>query len=181
MQFGGTTYGVTDADTDQLYLGLLYESGFLEEVGEYEQTSEPSVNDTDFTFSTSDNLFRILGLQGGFVNRPCTLYRQTLDVNGEVTETEQVFGGFLTEFGDSPKDQRISFTAASVWADFEKTTGLRTNVKSQSRFNPLDQGLRHAVNAIKALQWGRASDEPLPGAGGGGTFPDPNNPGEEQN
>lgn len=168
MHVGAQTYRLTDSDKDEFHGSELYEPDFILEIGEYEQTAQPSMDDHDFVLSTADPLFRTLGLGGDWVNRNCTLYRQTADENGVITETEEVFSGFLSEFTDNPKAEAVTFTASSVWADFQKVAGLRTNVKSQSRFFSGDQAFRHAINAVNSILWGREFEGDNSGGGGSG-------------
>lgn len=162
IEFQNSEYYLTDADEVVQYDSQSWQPGFIIEIGEYEQNSTPSVDDTDFVLTTSDDTFRVLALSGGWLNRLCTLYRQTINAVGNVTATEQVFSGLLSDFKDSPEREQITFTASSVWADFEKVSGLVTNVKSQSRFDKTDLAFRHAATAIKSIPWGQpGADDPI--------------------
>lgn len=176
LQLGSTWYYLTDRDTSTEYIGQTWEPEFILEVGEYEQSQQPTVDDTEFALTTADPLktFLIPALQGLHILRSVELFRQTISSTGAAVYTEQVFKGRMTEYDYDPEVEEITFTASSVWSDYEKVSGLRTNVKSQSRFDATDQAFRHAANAMKEIPWGRPGGESTNSNGsGGGRFTDP--------
>lgn len=168
FQIGNTWHYLTDSDLVIQYAGNDYLPGFLSEdsIDDIEITSEPSTNDIDMQINTFNNLYLAAILSGGWMNKPVTIYKYHSNKFGEIL-TKVAFEGFLSSYSLDEKNSQISLTVSSIWADYEKQVGIKTNITSHQRYYPGDTGMRHAANAKKKVYWGK--DAPSSTSGGGGT------------
>jgi hypothetical protein len=56
---------------------------------------------------------------------------------------------------ENTKTSTISIVSSSVFYDFERVTGRRTNDKSQQTIFPGDRGMEFSTSAIGDIKWGR--------------------------
>lgn len=160
FQIGNTWYYLTDADVPIDYGGATYVPGYLdsEQVGEIEVTSDPKTNDIPIDLEAHENTFVGLLLSSDWMNKPLTIYKYIWDDQGEIL-TKNAFQGLLSDFELSESSQTVSIIVSSIWADFEKTAGIRTNPASQNRWYPGDTAFKHAVQAMKKIYWGKAAPD----------------------
>lgn len=169
---------ITTADTVIEYSGDSYYPGFISEesIDDIEVTSEPKTNDIGIKLDANDPSFVPLMLNSGWMNGPVTIFKQVFDDMG-VIFTKNVFEGLLDTRDIEPEKRLIMAKVSSVWADFDKQAGIRTNTKSQQRYYAGDTAFDHVAKARRKLYWGR--NAPSSGPHGqnvdspGNRFPDP--------
>lgn len=153
---GGDWVYITDADAIISWGGADYYPGYItdESIDDIETTSEPNPNDVGIELDAKENSFVPLFMTEGWMNGSITIYEQHYDEQGLIF-TKNVFEGLLDSRDLDPEKKKIEVTAASVWADFDKAAGNRTNTKSQQRHYPGDTGFDHVAKARRKIYWGR--------------------------
>lgn len=162
-----TDFCLTDAEDSISYDGNNYVPGFIDEIGDIEQTNEPKMGDINPIIYSADNSFTGLFLSENWMNKPFEVRRQIYNKRGGLVDTVVVFSGYVSSFDIDHEDSRIKLTVSSVWADFEKTSGTRTNLSSQQRHYPDDWAFRHSASAVKKIPWGKPGVSPVSGKGTG--------------
>jgi hypothetical protein len=167
-----TVYRFTTTDTAKTVLGQSYIPGFLDEMDEIEITSQPRVNDNTVVFSDPQLALTTALLSGKWMNQPATIYKVFEDKLGVQFLVKNAFEGLISEYSLNYEDSTVELTISSVWADFEKQSGIKTNAKSQQRYYPNDTAFEHSSSALEKIYWGKdapASGNRGGGGGGGGT------------
>lgn len=169
---GNQTYRLNNGDTEFTHSGNVYSPTYLKNVSDIEMTSAPKINEVDITLDAVDGIFAGLILSENWMNRKLTI-RRFIIANGAVAGASIIFVGLLGEFDLIESSRELDIKASSVWKDFEKTAGIRSNTASQQRFYPGDTALDHAAAATKDTYWGKekpASTTPSTSGGGGTKF-----------
>lgn len=171
-QIGSTLYHLTNKDIEIEYDTDTYLPGFIQSIDDIEVTSEPRTNTISIELGTHDNTFVPLYLGGEFRNKPLTIFKHFYNADGPIL-TKNVFKGLLTNYSQDVENDTLTISVESVWADFEKQTGIKTNVDSHQRFYPSDTGFRHVVPSSKKIYWGvlAPGNGSTSGSGGGGAIP----------
>lgn len=168
---GNSTYRLNNGDTEVAHNGNIYSPTYLKEVGEIEMTSEPKINEVDVVIDAVDGIFAGLILSEAWMNRKLTVTSLVIDKTGAVAGANIAFIGLLSEFSLDESTRELNLGVASVWKDFEKTAGIRSNTASQQRFYPGDTALDHAAAATKDVYWGKVNpNAEAPAASGGVTI-----------
>lgn len=156
MNIAGDWAYITDADVEVNYGGATYYPGYItdESVDDIETTSSPKTNDVGIELDANENSFVPLFMGEGWINGSITIYEQHYDEQGLIL-TKNMFEGLLDSRDLDPEKKKVEVTAASVWADFDKAAGNRTNTKSQQRHYPGDTGFDHVAKARRKIYWGR--------------------------
>lgn len=154
IQLGSTNYYLSDGDAEHTFGSETFIPGYIaDETEDIEVTSEPKTNDMDIVLLTHNSTFLTDILAGGWMNKPVQIYRR-FHKDGATILTLTVFKGLISSYSISEKDHTVTLTVASIWADYEKRAGMRTNVTSHQVHYPGDTGMRHAANATKKVYWG---------------------------
>ena len=169
-QAGNSTFRFTASDSIETYNGEDYLPGYISYGGidEIEVTSDLKLNNTSINIDAADNAIIGPFLSPGWMNKPCSIIKVITDPDGNALLNKVVFEGLLSSISINSKKSVIKITASSIWADYEKVSGIKTNNKSQQRFYPTDTAFEHSQAATKKVYWG--SDAPRLGSGvsGGG-------------
>lgn len=152
---GGQDYYYTNTDHTYTYNGNVYLQGVLQDFDEIETTSEPRTNDVEFSLFDPDLLLSAIFLNDPYMNKQCSIIEVILDSNGEEILTETVFEGFISEAVVRFEMNMVTPVVSSIFADFEKESGTRTNPNSQQRWYPNDTAFEHSVKAKEKLYWGK--------------------------
>lgn len=155
FDIGNTTYRLTTQDHVVNYSVHTYTPGFNVSVDRIEITSMPRTNDIKIELIDVNKTIVTELLSNAWMNKDCEILKLFQKPDGEVILVKSAFEGSLTDFEISEKDSKVELTMTSVWADFEKEAGIKTNLKSQQRFYPNDTAGRHASEAIKKVYWGK--------------------------
>lgn len=173
MQINGEWVYITDADVPIDYAGATYQPGYIddESIDDIETTSEPKTNDIGIEIDANENSFVPLFLGNNWMNGPVTIYEQHYDSQGLIL-TKNVFEGLIDSRDIDPEKKKILVNISSVWADFEKEAGIRTNTKSQQRHYAGDTAFDHVARAKRKIYWGK--EAPASSRAGTNTRPDNN-------
>lgn len=167
---GNSTYRLNNGDTEVTHNGNIYFPTYLKEVSEIEMTSEPKINEIDVVIDAVDGVFPSLILSKNWMNRKLTVTRLVIDKMGAIAGSEIIFIGLLGDFELIESSRELALKVSSVWKDFEKTSGIRSNSTSQQRHYPDDTALDHSAAATKDVYWGKNKPTPTPSYSSGGSF-----------
>ena len=155
FELGVTTYRFTNSDLTEDYLGNSYLPGFIDDVDEIEITAAPKINGIDINLHDADNAISTLLLGSNWMNKPFKILKVIENAGGSVILVKNAFEGLISDFAIDPDSSEVSITTASIWADFEKQSGIKTNSKSQQRHYPSDTGFEHSSSAVNKVYWGK--------------------------
>ena len=124
-------------------------------------TEETDITKTSLTISLSgaDQTFISTVLNENVINDSVTIYRGFLDnTNNLIADPFLLYDGQIDSFSisESETNSTVSLAIVSHWADFEKTSGRKTNNNSQQRFFNADVGMDFSSETVQDIKWGRA-------------------------
>lgn len=124
-------------------------------------TEETDITKTSLTISLSgaDQTFISTVLNENVINDAVTIYRGFLDnTNTLIADPFLLYDGQIDSFSisESETNSTVSLAIVSHWADFEKTSGRKTNNNSQQRFFNTDVGMDFSSETVQDIKWGRA-------------------------
>ena len=124
-------------------------------------TEETDITKTSLTISLSgaDQTFISTVLNENVINDSVTIYRGFLDnTNNLIADPFLLYDGQIDSFSisESETNSTVSLAIVSHWADFEKTSGRKTNNNSQQRFFNSDVGMDFSSETVQDIKWGRA-------------------------
>nr|WP_136252881.1 hypothetical protein [Ningiella ruwaisensis] len=155
FQVGTTTYRFNNTDVVKVYLSQNYLPGFIDEMPEIEITAQPKTNDISIDFSDPEGVLINAFLGASWMNKPCKIRKHIHDSDDNQILVKSAFEGLLSEVKINTEKSELEVTASSIWADFEKTAGIKTNSKSQQRYYPTDTAFDHAAKAKEKVYWGK--------------------------
>ncbi|GBL02927.1 hypothetical protein [Glaciecola sp. KUL10] len=155
FEIGNTTYRFSSGDAEVYHAANPYYPGFIDEMPDIEITSQPTTNDISIDFYDESKVLSTALLSQNWMNKPLKATKQILDANGNVILNKIAFQGYLSDFSIDAQKSITEITASSIWADFEKTSGIKTNAKSQQRYYPNDTAFEHSQSAVDKVYWGK--------------------------
>jgi hypothetical protein len=159
FRIGTTWYYITNNDIETVYGGNTYSPGYLLDVDEIEINSTPKVEDSDIVIDGNDSIFIGLFLSQNWMNNPLQIIQLYNDKNGDLIRAEIAYDGLLSDVSiDTSGSYEIILTVSSIWKDFEKQAGIKTNSSSQNIHYPNDTGFEHTAKATKSSPWGKDGD-----------------------
>ncbi|MFW8589813.1 hypothetical protein ACOI22_03325 [Glaciecola sp. 2405UD65-10] len=178
MEVGATTYYFTTSDTNDTYNGNTYIAGVVddESIEDIEITSTPKTDDSNISLHSPSATLKALFLNENYMNKPIKTLKHITNYFGDEIVTKTVFEGLISSVDINAEDNLIEITQSSIWADYERVTGIKTNTTSQQRHYPTDTAFDHASNAIDKVYWGQESpvtESTGTGGGGGSSFSGP--------
>jgi hypothetical protein len=159
LKIGSTWYYITNSDTAKTYGGNTYQPSYLLETDDIEITSTPKVDDISIIIDGTDSVFIGLFLGEPWMNKSLELVQLYLDKDGSTIYSEVAYSGLMSDVDISTgKNYEVDVTVSSVWKDFEKQAGIKTNPTSQQIHYPNDTAFEHVANATKTSPWGKAGN-----------------------
>ena len=124
-------------------------------------TEETDITKTSLTLTLSgaDQTFISTCLNENIVNDSVTIYRGFLDSsNAVIADPFLLYDGQIDTYSisESTNESTVNLAIVSHWADFEKTSGRKTNNTSQQRFFSTDVGMDFSSQTVQDIKWGRA-------------------------
>lgn len=157
FEVGNNYYRYTAGDINEEFDGNTYIAGIVDadSFDDIEITSTPKINDSNITLFDADYSLTTLFLSQPYMNRHCGIYKIIKDEDGNEILTKIVFEGLITDASPDAENNMVELTVSSIWADYEKVAGVRTNPASQQRFEPTDTAFEHTSQADKTIYWGK--------------------------
>jgi hypothetical protein len=123
-----------------------------------QETGEAKVNQINISLSGTSSTFTNLFLNNSYVDRRVVIYRVFLDDQlGIIDNPVMMFDGEIQSFtiNETGETSTVIVTSASVFYEFEKNNGRRTNETSQKAFFPADKGMKFSALTIDNILWGK--------------------------
>ena len=127
--------------------------------GNIVESSDLRVGQVDLTFTAVDTTTVALLLNNNYMNKRVVIYRAILDEDYSFTSDDvfTVFDGRIMNYSirETESTATVTMTVASLFADFERKNGRRTNNASQQRVFSGDLGMNFSAEIVKDIKWGR--------------------------
>lgn len=124
------------------------------------ESSDLRVGQIDMTFTAVDTTTLALLINNSYMNKRVVIYRAVLDGDYSFTADDvfTVFDGNIMGYSinETNDTATVTITVASQFADFERTSGRKTNPASQQIHFSTDKGMDFSAQIVKDLKWGRA-------------------------
>jgi len=123
-----------------------------------QETGEAKVNQINISLSGTSNTFTDLFLNNAYVDKRVVIYRVFLnDQLGIIDNPVMMFDGEIQSFtvNETGETSTVIVTSASVFYEFEKNNGRRTNETSQKGFFPSDNGMKFSALTLDNILWGK--------------------------
>lgn len=117
-------------------------------------------NIVSFVLTSANQSYLSQFLTENPTNSKVTLWIAFIDSTSTiVADPIEIFAGYVDDWEckEDSTSQRssISVNAASIWVDFEKVAGRKTNSSSQNIYFPTDSGFEFSSQIVKDLKWGK--------------------------
>jgi len=122
------------------------------------ETIDARVNQINVVLSAASSTFTNLFLNNDYLNRRVVVYRLFFDSSySAIGSPVMLWDGEIVGYkiSENTKSATISVTSSSVFYDFDRVAGRRTNDKSQQAVFPNDKGMEFSTSAIADIKWGR--------------------------
>lgn len=157
FSIGATNFYFNNSDSEISYQSKDYTPGLFDGVADIEITSDPRVNDNEFEFNDASGLISDYLLTEKWMNKDFKIIKLILDENGAEIISKIAFEGLISDIEIDVEKSTVNITVSSIWSDYEKTSGIKTNSTSQKIHYPLDTAFEHSSNAKNKTYWGRSS------------------------
>lgn len=158
LKLGSTFYYITNDDLPYVFGGNTYQPSYLKDVGEIELTGTPKTEDTNIVIDGTDSVFFGLIQSQNWMNQSVIVTSLVCDADNTLILSKVAYDGLISDFSISTNGEyELTLKVSSIWKDFEKTSGIKTNYQSQSRHYPTDTAFEHSAKATKDIQWGKES------------------------
>ena len=128
--------------------------------GDIIESSDIRVNSIDMIFTAVDLTTLALLMNNDFIDKRVVIYRVVLGTDYSFTSDDiwLMFDGTVTGYNISETEDiaMVTITVASQFADFERTSGRKTNPTSQNIYFPYDKGMDFSPQIVKDIKWGKA-------------------------
>ena len=134
------------------------------------ESNETNIEQIGISLSGIDQTFNNIFLTVDYIDREIEIYKAFLDTNDSlVSDPLLIFNGRLNnptikEDVDAGTST-LSFTASSLFVDFDKINSRFTNNESQQSFFSGDTGFRFSSVVVKELNWGMTTGATASGGG----------------
>ena len=134
------------------------------------ESNETNIEQIGISLSGIDQTFNNIFLTVNYIDREIEIYKAFLDTNDSlVSDPLLIFNGRLNnptikEDVDAGTST-LSFTASSLFVDFDKINSRFTNNESQQSFFAGDTGFRFSSVVVKELNWGMTTGATASGGG----------------
>lgn len=169
MQIGDTWYYLTNGDREFSYFGRLYQPKLLSSISNVEITSELKISNVEIKLNTQDRTIQDAILSDVWMNKPVIQYKLRHDAQHTVFMDKIEFEGLLSDYVLDTSVNILPLLFSSIFIDWEKQVGIKTNLQSHQRYYEGDTGMRHSAGAKDKLYWGK--DDPTRKTTTGSTGP----------
>ena len=125
-----------------------------------EETREARVNQVNVVLSGASNTITNLFFNNNYIDRRVVIYRVFYDEQFNITDVPvMLFDGEIQSYNvnETGSTSTLSVTTASVFYDFDRIHGRRTNSTSQQAYFPNDKGFDQAAVVTDKIKWGKPS------------------------
>ena len=125
-----------------------------------EETGEARVNQVSIQLSGASNTITNLFMNNDYVDRRVVIYRHFYNEQFVAIGTPvMLFDGEIQSFSinETEKSSTLTVTSASVFYDFDRINGRRTNSASQQTLFLNDKGFDQSAVVTEKIKWGKPS------------------------
>ena len=144
--------------TDTASSGTYAANGSLLSFDTVTETGEAKVNQINLSLSGASNTYTNLFLNNDYVDRRIVVYRIFFNNQMQILGSPvMMFDGEIQSYviNETGATSTLSITSASVFYEFERVNGRRTNDASQKAIFPTDNGLKYSAITLEDLRWGK--------------------------
>lgn len=160
----GTPFNITDCiyDLTSSVSGssVTYSSSsFLLSIPQFTEETDLTKTSLNLSLSGSSQTFISTVLNENVVNDSVDIYRGLLNSsNALIADPFLLYKGSIDTFAIEETDTEsfVTLSIVSHWADFEKSSGRKTNNNSQQRFFSTDVGMDFSSQTVLDIKWGRS-------------------------
>ena len=134
-------------------------SSFIMGISNFTEEKDVTKTSITLTLSGADQTFISTCLNENVVNDSVKIFRGFLnDSNALIADPFLLYSGSIDTFAvsENKTESTVSLQIVSHWADFDKTSGRKTNNTSQQRFFSTDVGMNFSSQTVQDIKWGRA-------------------------
>jgi hypothetical protein len=134
-------------------------SSFLLSIPQFTEETDLTKTSLNLSLSGSDQTFISTVLNENVVNDSVTIHRGLLNSsNALIADPFLLYKGSIDTFTIEESDTEcfVTLSLVSHWADFEKSSGRKTNNNSQQRFFSTDVGMDFSSQTVLDIKWGRS-------------------------
>lgn len=134
-------------------------SSFLLSLPQFTEETDLTKTSLNLSLSGSSQTFISTVLNENVVNDSVDIYRGLLNSsNALIADPFLLYKGSIDTFAIEETDTEsfVTLSIVSHWADFEKTSGRKTNNNSQQRFFSTDVGMDFSSQTVLDIKWGRS-------------------------
>tara|TARA_R110002012_G_C11627419_1_gene609542 strand:- start:1238 stop:1819 length:582 start_codon:yes stop_codon:yes gene_type:complete len=128
--------------------------------GNIVESSDLRVGQIDLTFTAVDTTTVALLLNNNYMNKRVVIYRAILQDDYTFTSDDvfTIFDGRIMNYSirETNSTATVTMTISSLFADFERTNGRKTNPASQQIHFSGDLGMDFSAQIVKDIKWGKA-------------------------
>ncbi len=125
-----------------------------------QETIEARVNQVNIVLSSASNTITNLFFNNDYIDRRVVIYRVFYDQQFNIIDVPvMLFDGEIQGYqvNETGTTSTLSVTTASVFYDFDRIHGRRTNSTSQQTYFPADRGFDQAAVVTDKIKWGKPS------------------------
>lgn len=134
-------------------------SSFILSIPQFTEETDLTKTSLSLALSGASQTFISTCLNENVVNDSVDIYRGLLNSsNALIADPFLLYKGSIDTFSieESEKESFVNLSLVSHWADFEKTSGRKTNNNSQQRIFNTDVGMDFSSQTVLDLKWGRS-------------------------
>ena len=128
--------------------------------GNITESSDLRINQLIMNFTAVETTTLALLLNNDYINTRVVIHRVLLDNDYSFTSDDvfTLFDGKITgyQIKETDKTATLAIVVASMFADFERLNGRKTNPASQKIHFPDDEGFQYSAAIVKDMKWGRS-------------------------
>lgn len=122
------------------------------------EASDLRVGSIDLMFTAVDTTTLALLLNNQYMNKRVVIYRVVLNDDYTFTNNDvyTIFDGKITSYAiqEAERSATVKISVASLFADFERINGRKTNPTSQQLIFSGDLGMDFSPQIVKDIKWG---------------------------
>lgn len=119
---------------------------------------EIKVNQINIGLSAATNTFTSIFMNNDYVDTRVVIYRVFLNSSlVQIDNPVMLFDGEIQSYAinETGRTSTLGVTCSSVFYEFDRINGRRTNQSSQQALFPGDKGMNHSAITTEDIRWGK--------------------------
>ncbi len=160
LYFTSAGYDLTTSTDTSGGVQTFYAQGKFMSHTAVNEREQPNIGTVNVTFTGVPDTFRNIALSDNYLHKEIRIYKaffSSTDLSSLVDPVLWYSGRFTgANVVDSSDTSTVTFQTSAHFADFDFTSGRKTNDGSQQRFYPGDKFFEYTTEAISDIKWGKA-------------------------